>query len=130
MSKSYDNTVALFLPPNQLRKLVMRFVTDSSPPEAAKDPSTSSLFTLYKEFATPDEVLEMRKRYAEGIGWGHVKQALFEAMDRTLGEPRRLYEELLADTTRIDALLAEGAARARVTAQATMKRVREAVGVR
>jgi tryptophanyl-tRNA synthetase len=130
MSKSYDNTIPLFVDSKRLRKLVMRFVTDSSPPEAPKDPATSSLFMLYKEFATEEEIGALRKRYEEGVAWGHVKEALYEAMERRLAEPRRVYAELLADEARIDKLLAEGAEKARVIAGATMKRVREAIGVR
>lgn len=130
MSKSYENTIPLFFPANKLRKLVMRFVTDSSPPEAPKDPETSPLFAIYKEFATQEEVEAMRKRYAEGVAWGHVKEALYEVMDRKLTEPRRLYENLLADHAEIDRILAEGAEKAREVAKATITRVREVIGIR
>jgi tryptophanyl-tRNA synthetase len=129
MSKSYDNTIPLFAPSKQLRKTIMKMVTDSTPPEAPKDPETSSIFQLYRAVASADEIEALRARYASGIGWGDAKQALFEVLDRQLTEPRARYDELMANPARIDDLLARGAARARPIARATLDRVRAAIGI-
>ena len=130
MSKSYDNTIPLFGTAKQLRKTVMKIVTDSTPPEAPKDPDTSLIFTLYKQFAKPEQVAELRARYASGIGWGDAKGALADALEATLAEPRRRYDELMADHAQLEKLLAVGAERAREQARMRLSRVREAIGVK
>lgn len=130
MSKSYGNTVPLFAESKDLKKLVFRYVTDSSSPTDPKDPATSSLFAIYKEFASPAEVEAMREQYRAGIGWGKVKEEVVRVLDSYLAEPRRLYGELMADPARLDALLARGAERARAHARPTMERLRAAIGVR
>src|SRR5450759_1730290 len=89
MSKSYDNTIPIFVSAEQLRKLLMRYKTDSSARTVPKDPTTSSLILMYKEFSTPEETEAMRRCYREGIGWGEVKQALFDVLERFVEEPER-----------------------------------------
>ncbi|WP_437777726.1 tryptophan--tRNA ligase [Sorangium sp. So ce1097] len=130
MSKSYDNTIPLFLPPEKLRKTIFKYKTDSSPPSEPKDPDASPLFHLYREFATPEETEALRGRYQSGIGWGEAKEAVFVVLSRALEEPRRRYAELMADPARVDALLAEGAARAREIASVTIQETRRAIGAR
>ncbi len=131
MSKSYENTIPLFLEEKPLRKLIMRMVTDSTPVEQPKDPEASSIYALYKLFASPEEAAVMANDYRRGgVGYGEFKQRLFEAV-RDHFEPMRLKRaELAADATAVDRVLAEGAARARAVAQHTMERVRKAVGLR
>ncbi|MDL2275402.1 tryptophan--tRNA ligase [Desulfosarcina sp. OttesenSCG-928-G10] len=130
MSKSYNNTIPLFLPENQLRKLIMKIKTDASPPEAPKDPDASSLFSIYRAFADDAAVAAMRKRYAEGIGWGEMKQILFETLNAVLSEPRRRYEALVADPASIEAVLQKGAERARQYSVPFLEKIRTAVGIR
>lgn len=129
MSKSYDNTIPLFLPTEELRKQVNRIKTDSSPPEEPKDPAESTLFHIYQGFATAEQTQLLREKYAQGISWGAVKKELFELMDETLKEPRRLYSELLQDRSAIDAILQQGALRAREKATSFLTKVKQAVGV-
>ena len=129
MSKSYGNALPLFAPPKQLRKLVGRIVTDTSPPEAPKDPDASLIFQIFRLLAPADEAAALRARYEAGIGWGDAKSALADLLERILAEPRARYEELMAHPERIDALLAEGAAQARARAALVMDRVRRAIGI-
>ena len=130
MSKSYNNTIPLFLPEKKLRKLIMKIKTDTSPPEAPKDPETSSLFAIYRAFADADAVAAMRERYAQGIGWGEMKQILFETINAVLTEPRIRYEELIADPDYIEATLKKGARRAREYSVPFIEEIRKAVGIR
>jgi len=130
MSKSYDNTIPLLAPAKQLRKTVMKIVTDSTPPEAPKDPDKSLIFDLYKLFASPAQVAELRARYQTGIGWGDAKGALADVIEATVAEPRKIYDELVADRARLDGLLARGAEQARAYAAPVLKRVRDAIGMR
>jgi tryptophanyl-tRNA synthetase len=131
MSKSYDNTIALFADPKTLRKRVMAIVTDSKGVDEAKDPETCNVFALYRHFADADAQAALAERYrAGGLGYGHAKQALFEAMEARLGPARERYHALLADPSRIDGVLEDGATRARAIARPVLARVREASGIR
>lgn len=129
MSKSYDNTIPLFAPSKQLKKAVGRMVTDSSPPEAPKDPETSTIFQLYRLFATAEDTEHLRQRYVAGIGWGDAKAELFRVLDEHVAAPRARYDELMADRARVDAFLADGARRARAIAGPVLQRVRRAIGI-
>ena len=129
MSKSYDNTIPLFLAEKPLRKLIMRIVTDSTPPEVAKNPADSSIFQLYEALASSEETAKLAERYATGIGWGEAKQALFERLEVQFAEARTRFDALMADTSQIDEILAVGAKRAQKRAQETILRVRRAVGI-
>lgn len=130
MSKSYNNTIPLFLPTKKLRKLVMKIVTNSQTMEEPKDPDTCNVFTLYKLFATKAQQDEMRKTYlAGGMGWGHAKQALFELMEEHFAPMRERYEELMADKTVIDRILDEGSAKARKLAELKLQALRTALGL-
>lgn len=129
MSKSYNNVIPLFLPPKKLRKLVNRIVTDSTPPEAPKDPAVSHIFQIYRAVASPQQVLELAERYQTGIGWGHAKQALFEVLDEALSPARERYEQLMAAPDELERVWAQGAENARVIARSTIQRLRSAIGV-
>lgn len=129
MSKSYGNQIPLFAPPKQLKKVVNSIVTDSLPPEAPKDPDASTIFAIYKAIATPEETRALAERYRAGIGWGDAKKALIDRLEVEVGEARTRYEALMADPSKIDALLAQGAVKARATARATLDRVRSAIGI-
>ncbi|TCO83496.1 tryptophanyl-tRNA synthetase [Plasticicumulans lactativorans] len=130
MSKSYNNTIPLFVPEKELRKLIMRIVTNSQPPGEPKDPDGSTLFQIYRAFATPEESAAMRVRYAEGIGWGEMKQVLFERLNGVLAGPREHYQALLADPEGLERILLEGADKARAIATPFLARLRAAVGLR
>jgi tryptophanyl-tRNA synthetase len=129
MSKSYGNQIPLFASQKQLKKVVNSIVTDSLPPDAPKDPDASTIFAIYKAIASADEARALAARYRAGIGWGDAKKALLDRIEAEVGEARTRYEALMADTSKIDALLAKGAERARKTARATVDRVRSAIGI-
>ncbi|MDE2970860.1 MAG: tryptophan--tRNA ligase, partial [Acidobacteriota bacterium] len=129
MSKAYNNTIPLFGSREQLRRAIFGIKTDSSPPGAPKDPGTSLVFQIYRQFADGDRTETMRKRLVQGqITWKAAKEELFDLIDGLLERPRVVYEELMADRSRIDRLLEAGACSARELARPTMETVREAVG--
>ncbi len=130
MSKSYGNTIPLFESEKALRKLIMRIKTNSLPPEAPKDPDTCTLFQIYQAFATLEESAAMRQRYVQGIGWGEMKQTLFEYLNARLSEPRQRYHELLQTPDHIEQILKRGAARAREYSVPFLAELRRAVGIR
>jgi tryptophanyl-tRNA synthetase len=130
MSKSYGNTIELFLPEKALRKKIMSIVTDSTPVEAPKDPTNSAILSLYRLFARPEMVASMESDFrAGGIGYGEFKKRLFEAIWESFAPMRQRRTELEADLDFVNQVLANGALRAQEVAQKTMTRVRSAVGV-
>ncbi len=130
MSKSYNNTIPMFLPEKKLRKKVMKIVTNSQTIEEPKDPDTCSVFTLYKLFANAEQIEALRNRYtAGGMGWGEAKQALFEAMNEQIAPYRERYNDLMDNKDYIDQQLKLGGERARSIAAETIKRVRKAIGI-
>ena len=131
MSKSYGNTIDLFGEEKPLRKRVMGIVTDSTPLEDPKDPDGSTIVDLYRLFASPAQVEEMKAAFrAGGTGYGHFKQRLFEALWDHFAPMRARREEILRDPGYVEEVLRAGGVRAREVAGATMARVREAVGLR
>ncbi|ROU07981.1 tryptophan--tRNA ligase [Lysobacter enzymogenes] len=131
MSKSYDNTIPLFAPREELKKLIFSIVTDSRAPGEPKQTEGSALFQIYQAFASEEETEAMRRAFAEGIAWGEAKQALFERIDAEIAPLREKYEALMARPQDIEALLIDGARRVRERyGKANMQRLREAVGLR
>jgi len=131
MSKSYDNTIPLFAPKEQLKKLIFSIVTDSRAPGEPKDTEGSALFQLYQAFADADETAAMRAAFADGIGWGDAKQRLFDRIDREIAPLRDRYEDLMAKPAVIEEQLIDGARTARERlATPLMRTLREAVGLR
>lgn len=129
MSKSYDNYINIFLPDKQLRKVVMKIETDSTPMEAPKNPETCNVFALYSLLGNESQVSEMRKNYEAGnYGYGHAKQALYELIVERYAVQRRKYWELMEDKDQIDLLLKEGAEKARRVARPTLEKVRKQLG--
>ncbi len=130
MSKSYDNTIPLFAPEKRLRKLIMKIKTNSLEPGEPKEIEGSTLFEIYRAFATEEQTAALAQRYAEGIAWGEAKQLLFEFLNDMLAGPRDEYERLIADPGYIERVLKEGAVKAREIATPFTARVRHAVGIR
>ncbi|MFO7895523.1 MAG: tryptophan--tRNA ligase [Candidatus Cloacimonadales bacterium] len=131
MSKSYNNTIPLFLPKKKLRKTIMKIVTNSQTIEEPKDPEKCNVFALYKLFATAEEQADLRARYwAGGLGWGHAKQELFEVMNAHLEPMREKYFALLDDKDYLDKVLADGAARASQIVQKKLDKMRLALGLK
>src|SRR3984893_2995708 len=131
MSKSYGNNIDIFGDEKEMRKRVMSIVTDSTPVEASKDPERSTIVQLYSLFASKDEVANMRERFKKGgTGYGDFKKELFEKMWEYFAPMRKRREEILADKSYIDNVLAQGAKRANEVADQVMERVRAVVGLR
>lgn len=130
MSKSYGNTIPLFLAEKQLKKHINKIVTNLLEPGEPKDADTSTVFQIWRAFANEQQTAEMRVRFAEGIGWGEAKKELYELVNEQLREPRERYNELLQDPARIENALAEGAERARVESSELMRQLRDAVGIK
>jgi tryptophanyl-tRNA synthetase len=130
MSKSYDNTIPLFVPRDQLRKLIMGILTDSKAPGEPKSVTGSAVFQLFQAFASAEESSDFAQAFAQGIAWGDAKQRLFERLDQEIAPLRTVYDELIQDPARIEQMLQQGAAKARAIASPFTARLRHAVGLR
>ncbi len=131
MSKSYDNTIELFLEEKALRKKIMGIVTDSTPVEEPKDPATSSIVALYRFFVPEADVEKMEADFrAGGVGYGDFKKRLFGAVWEYFAPMLKRRAELSADPGYVNGVLEAGAQKASSTANQVMERVRKAVGLR
>jgi tryptophanyl-tRNA synthetase len=130
MSKSYDNTIPLFADEKRLRKLIMKIKTNSLEPGEPKETEDSTLFQIYKAFASASETAEIEKRYAEGIAWGEMKQELFEYINERIRPARKEYQRLLDDPVIVEQELLKGAEKAREISVPFLDEIRRAVGIR
>ncbi len=130
MSKSYDNTIPLFVPREEMRKRIMSIVTDSRAPGEPKDTEGSALFQIYRAFASEAETAAFAQAFADGIAWGDAKQQLFDRIDSEIAPMREHYAELIANPDRVEKILLAGAEKARAEATPYLRQLREAVGLR
>lgn len=131
MSKSYGNTIEIFLDEKSLRKRVMSVKTDSIPVDQPKDPETCNLFQIYRHFAPKERVEEVKRLYIEGgASYGVVKKELAEILWELFRGPRQEKQKLLGDPGYIRSVLADGAKKAREIATPTIEDVRRKIGVK
>ncbi len=131
MSKSYGNTLPLFMDEKSLRKRVNQVVTNSQSPEEPKQPDESTVFALHKLLLNPGEEAALRERYlAGGLGWGKAKQDLFESLNAQLQGPRAEYQRWMNDPESLNQVLAQGRDKARTRAADFLTRVRATIGIR
>lgn len=131
MSKSYGNTIDIFLPDKPLRKVIMSIVTDSTPLEEPKDPDTCNVFALYRLLATESQTAAMKKNYEGGnFGYGTAKQALFELIVEKYSKERELFQYYMENETELIRKLEAGEEKARDIANGTVNRVRKKLGYR
>ena len=129
MSKSRNNFIDIFLPEKELKKQVMKIVTDTKGLDDVKDPDTCNIFQLYRLLATEEQQASMRENYkTKGYGYGHAKTALLELILTRFEKERERYNYFEANPDEVDAILAKGAERARKIARETLNRVRKSVG--
>jgi tryptophanyl-tRNA synthetase len=130
MSKSYNNEIPLFSTEKELRKRVMRIVTDSTPVEAPKEPDTCNVFQIFRQFAPVEQQAEWARRYRSGgMGYGEIKEATFQAINEYVKTYRERYFAVREDKAHLDAILAEGAAHARAVGREVLQRARKRVGL-
>lgn len=129
MSKSYGNTIPLFLTEKKLKKHINKIKTNLLEPGEAKDPDTSTVFQIWSAFATTEQTAEMRQAFADGIGWGDAKKQLFELVNSELAEARERYNDLLERPADIEQALQQGAVKARQYSRPLLDDIRAAVGI-
>lgn len=130
MSKSRGNIINIFLPEKQLKKQIMSIETDSTPLEEPKNPDTCKVFAIYSLLANDTQISEMRAKYLGGnYGYGHAKTELLNLILENFKTEREKFNYYLNNLDELDAKLKEGAEKTRKIASATLKRVRESLGM-
>ena len=131
MSKSYGNTIPIFEEGKELKKRVMAIQTDATPVEEPKNPDICNLYNIFKLFASPERVQEVRKLYLEGgAAYGYIKLELLDLISARFADARQKKKDLLADPTSLRSILDMGAEKARVKARMTLDLVRDRVGLK
>ena len=129
MSKSYKNTIDIFLPKNQLKKQVMGIQTDSTPLEEPKNPDTCNVFKLYSLLGNEDQITQMRANYEGGnYGYGHAKKELLQLILEQFGDAREKYDHYMQNPHELNAKLEEGETKAREVAMKVLARVQKVLG--
>lgn len=128
MSKSYGNVIPLFAEDKEIKKAVFSIKTDSRPMEEPKNPDEILVYEIYKSIATSAQLQEMGDGLRQGkLGYGHIKNMLLDAVIREVSEARDKYNYYMDHFDEVETMLQEGAAKARPVAQATLKRLKDAV---
>jgi tryptophanyl-tRNA synthetase len=131
MSKSYGNTIDIFLPDKELLKQIKGIKTDSTPMEAPKNPDTDNVFAIYSLIGSADQVNTLRQKYLAGnFGYGHAKQELFELIVATFKKEREVFNYFMDNPSELEKKLQTGEAKARDVALGVLDRVRKKVGYR
>ncbi len=129
MSKSYNNFINIFLPEKELKKVVGTIITDSTPLEEPKNPNTCNVFKLYQLIASKEQTENLRANYVKGgFGYGHAKNALYEAILDNFKLQRESFNKLMADENLLEKELQIGEAKASKMANEKLKLVRSIVG--
>ena len=130
LSKNYNNTIPIFMPEKQLRKRCMQIVTDSKEVAEPKDPKNCNIFQLLSYFLTVDQSQDLAKRYhAGGLGYGVVKQELYETLLNYFKAARDRYQTLINDPVQIQDYLDQGQYKARQVAGVTLSKLKQALGI-
>ena len=129
MSKSKGNIIDIFLPEKELKKQIMTIQTDSTPLESPKDYESCNVFKIIKLIAENNHVDEIKNKYKSGgYGYGHAKTELFEIILSKYKNQRDKYNHLMSNKKEIDAVLLDGASRAKATANEVLRRVKTKLG--
>ena len=129
MSKSYGNTIDIFLPEKALKKRIMSIITDNKSLEEPKNPDTCTVFALYSLLATDDNTTVMRGNYEGGnYGYGQAKSELFELIITKFSNQREQFDHYMEHPGLIDEKLKDGEKRATVIAKEVLGRVKEKLG--
>jgi tryptophanyl-tRNA synthetase len=133
MGKSDGNGVFLAESPEEIRKKVMRAVTDTGPTEPGQKMSepVKNLFTIMNVVSDKTTVKHFKDSYADcTIRYGDLKKQLAEDIIKFTAPIRERIIEISNDRKYLAGVVARGAEKARESASATIRDVREIIGYR
>ena len=129
MSKSYNNIIPLLSTEKELKKSVMKIVTNSQEPGEKKEWRDNTLFAIYSSFASVENQEDMKNLFEDGIGWGDAKQKVFEDLNLILLPIREKFMELSNNKKYIEEILKSGAEKVRSHTIPALKEVKKLVGI-
>jgi tryptophanyl-tRNA synthetase len=133
MGKSEGNGVFLADTPEEIRKKVMRAVTDTGPQTPGEKPSepVQNLFTIMNVVSDPSTIKYFKEKHAScEIRYGDMKKQLAEDIIKVIGPVRERITEILNDNKYLARVVSEGAEKARASASKTVREVKEILGYR
>lgn len=130
MSKSKGNTIDIFLPEKELKKVInKKVITDATALEDPKSAEGTVVFELFKLLGDAAATADLKAKLAAGgYGWGHAKNDLFNGILRRFEKERALFDHFIAHPEEVEAHLQSGADKARKVARGVIERVREKLG--
>lgn len=133
MGKSEGNGIFLFDTPEEIRKKVMKAVTDAGPQSLNEEPSEpiKNLFTIMEVVSDPSTLQYFKEKHATcEIRYGDLKKQLAEDIIKVTSPIRERIVEILADKPYMAKVVKSGAEKARESASRTVREVREIIGYR
>lgn len=133
MGKSEGNGIFLADTPAEIRKKVMRAVTDAGPETPGQEPSepVKNLFTIMQVVSDPSTLKYFMEKHATcEIRYGDLKKQLAEDIIKVTDPIRDRINEILRDNQYLAKVVREGAEKARASASRTVREVREIIGYR
>jgi tryptophanyl-tRNA synthetase len=129
MSKSYGNTIPLFGEQKEIKKPVMSITTDSTPMEQPKQLEGTTL-GLLMQAVNPEAYKDFVAQGATpGVGYGDLKKKLLSEITSKFAPFQEKYRHLQANPDEVEAVLCNGAIRARALALPIIEKARQATGL-
>ena len=130
MSKSYKNTIPIFSDDDELRKTVMKIKTNSQEPGEPKESNECNVFNIFRSIGSEKEILDLQKKYDEGIGWGDAKSILNEKLREFLSPYKSEYNKIIQDRGYVESVLSIGKEKALEISSPLIKDLRQAIGIK
>lgn len=129
MSKSYNNIIPLLGTEEELKKSVMKIVTNSQEPGEKKEWKENTLFSIYSSFANEAQIADLKAKFNDGIGWGDAKLILFQDLNEVLLPIREKFQDLQTRESDIEELLQENAKKVRKFTIPFLEKIKSVVGL-
>lgn len=131
MSKSYGNTIPLWVSGEEWRKIIRKIPTDSAPIGQIRNPEAATVYRVYRSLADQERAEQMCEDLKSGrMGWARAKEMLVEVLEERFGPMRNKFFELRDSPERLENIFEQGAERISPTVKKTLGRVKKAVGIR
>ncbi len=129
MSKSYNNIIPLLGTEEELKKSVMKIVTNSQEPGEKKEWKENTLFSIYSSFANEVQIADLKAKFNDGIGWGDAKLILFQDLNEVLLPIREKFQDLQTRESDIEELLQVNAKKVRKFTIPFLEKIKSVVGL-
>jgi len=129
MSKSYNNIIPLLSDEDELKKSVMKIITNSQEPGEKKEWEDNILSSIYSSFANEQSIKELQNKFNDGIGWGDAKKIVFEDLNKLLTPLREKHAELSSKEDYLEEILQSNAKKVRAFTKPLLEEVKSSIGI-